>query len=44
MRRSPAAERSIRSFPTVTVNRRVTSDTDAALRDAIRRVLLEESL
>ncbi len=42
--RGHAAERGIRSFPTVTVNRRVTSDTDAALRDAIRRVLLEESL
>jgi len=42
--RDHASERSISSFPTVTVNRSVSSDTDSALRDAIRRVLLEESL
>lgn len=42
--RDHAAERGIRSFPTVTVNRSLTPATDTALRDAIRRVLLEDSL
>jgi hypothetical protein len=42
--RDHAAERGIRSFPTITVNRRVTPATDSALGEAIRRVLLAESL
>jgi hypothetical protein len=42
--REHAAERGIRSFPTVTVNRQIISITDTALREAIRRVLLEQSL
>jgi hypothetical protein len=42
--REHAEERGMRAFPAVSVNRSPTADTDRALRQAIREVLLEESL
>jgi predicted DsbA family dithiol-disulfide isomerase len=39
-----AEERRIRTYPTITINRQITANSEQAIRKAIEKVLLEQSI